>query len=95
MKSKAALVTLCVLCVLVMGFQCPLGDGVSVTIDDEAIGISVVEMEGGIEITNTSEIAVIVFVKSPEGEQQLESDAGESVTVTGMTPPIEVWAVVG
>ena len=95
MKSKAALITLCVLCVLVMGFQCPLGDGVSVMIDDDAIGISVVEVEGGIEITNTSEIAVIVFVKSPEGEQQFELDASESVTVTGVTPPIEVWAAAG
>ncbi len=92
---KATVLVCCVLCVLVMGFQCPLGDGVSITIDDEALGVSVVEVEGGIEVTNTSMIAVIVFVKSPEGEQQFELDVGESVTVTGITKPIEVWAVVG
>ena len=87
---KPALVALCVLCVLVMGAQCPPGDGVSVTIDDEAIGIPVVEVEGGIEITNTSEIDVIVFITSPEGEQQFELDVGESVTVTGITGLVEV-----
>ena len=92
---KTALLVLCVLCMSVMGFQCPPGDGVSITIDDEAIGIVVVEVDGGIEITNTGEIAVIVFVRSPEGEQQFELDVGESVTVTGITEPIEVWAVVG
>ena len=30
-----------------------------------------------------------------EGNKQFALGAGESVTVTGMTPPIEVWAVVG
>jgi len=78
-----------------MGFQCPTGEEVSVTTDDEAIGLIVVEVEGGIEITNTGEIAVIVSVRSPDGEQQYEFDVGGSVTVTGITPPIEVWAVVG
>ena len=92
---KTALLVLCVLCALVMGFQCPPSDGVSITIDDEAIGIVVVEVEGGIEITNTSEVAIIVFVTSPEGEQQFKLDVGESVTVTGVTKPIEVWVVAG
>ena len=92
---KAALLALCVLGVALMGFQCPPGDGVSVTIDDEAIGISVVEVEGGIEITNTSEVAIIVFVTSPEGEQLFELEAGEVIRVTGITAPIEVGTVVG
>ena len=92
---KTALVVLCLLCMSVMGFQCPPSDGVSITITDEAIVISVVEVEGGIEITNTSEVAIIVLVTSPEGEQQFELDVGESVTVTGINPPIEVWAAVG
>ena len=90
---KTALVAMCVICVVVMGFQCPPGDGVSITITDEAIGISVVEVEGGIAITNTSEIEIIVFVTSPEGEQQFELDVGESVTVTGIPEPIRVSAV--
>ena len=53
------------------------------------------EVEGGIEITNTGDIPVIVFVRSPEGEQRFELDVGESVTVTGITKPIEVVAVGG
>ncbi len=95
MLMKTAVVALFVLCVLVMGFQCPPGEGVLVTIDDEAIGLSVVEVENGLEITNTGEIAVIVSVRSLEGEQQFELDVGEVVKVAGITPPIEVWAVVG
>jgi len=90
---KTALVVLCVLCISVMGFQCPPSAGVSVTITDESIGISVSEVEGGIEITNTSEVAIIVSVESPEGEQQFELDVGESVTVTGITEPIRVSVV--
>ena len=75
---------------LVMGFQCPPADGVSITIDDEAIRIRVVEVDGGIEITSTSESAVIVYVRSPEGEQQFELAMGESVPVTGITAPVQV-----
>ena len=78
---KTALVVLCLLCMSVMGFQCPPSDGVSITITDEAIVISVVEVDGSIEITNTGEIAVVVFARSPEGEQQFEMDAGENVMV--------------
>ena len=35
----------------------------------------------------------IVFVRSPDGEQEFELAAGESVTVTGITEPIKVSAV--
>ena len=44
----------------------------------------VAEVEGGILIENLSGVACIVFVKSPEGEQEVELAAGESVTVTGI-----------
>ena len=40
-------------------------------------------------------VAFIVYVRSPEGEQMFELDAGESITVTGITAPIEVGAVAG
>ncbi len=90
---KATVLVWCALCMLVMGFQCPPDNGVTVPIDHEAIGILVAEVEGGIEVTNTSTIAVIVFVRSPEGEQQFELDIGDSVTVTGITEPIEVTVV--
>jgi len=55
--------------------------------------VTVTEVEGGIEITNTGDIPVIVFVKSPDGEQQLELDVGESVPDKGITGPIEVLVV--
>ena len=92
---KTALVGLCVLCVLVMGLQCPPGDGVSVTIIDEAVGILVVEVEGGIEIENLSGVGCTVYVRSPEGEQQFDMDVGEVITVTGITAPIQVRVVGG
>ena len=36
---------------------------------------------------------VIVFVRSPEAEQEFELATGESVTVTGITEPIRGSAV--
>lgn len=50
---RATLLICGVLVLASMGAQCSPGNGVSVTIDDEAIGISAVAVEGGIEITNT------------------------------------------
>jgi len=38
----------------------------------------------------SSGLACIVFVRSSEGEKESELPAGESVTVTGITEPIEV-----
>ena len=38
-------------------------------------------------------VAVIVFVESPEGEQRFDLAPGESVTVTGVTKPIEIRTV--
>ena len=40
-----------------------------------------------------SGVDYIVYVRSPEGEQRFELAAGESVTVTGITKPIEVGVV--
>lgn len=68
--AQATLLICCFLVLAKMGFQCPPGDGVSVTITDEAIGLSVVEADGGIEITNTSEIPVIILGESPHAEEQ-------------------------
>jgi len=44
-------------------------------------------------IENLSGVACIVFVDSGEGEQQFELALGESITVTGITEPIEVSVV--
>ena len=78
-----------------MGAQRVPGDGMAVTITREAIWILVVEVENGIETTNTSENAFIVFVSSPDGEQQLELDAGGSVAVTNVTKPTGFLVVEG
>ena len=48
---------------------------------------------GGVEeilIENLSGVDCIVLARSPEGEQQSELAAGESVAATGITGPIEV-----
>ena len=60
---------------------------------EDSLEMSVTEVEGGILVENLSGVACIVFVRSPEGEQEFELAAGESVTVTGITGPIEVGAV--
>ena len=64
-----------------------------ITVTEESLAIQVTEVEGGITIENLSGIDCIVYVRSPEGEQMLELGAGESITVTGITAPIEVVAV--
>jgi len=55
--------------------------------------ISVTEVDNGVMIQNVGNVACLVFVSSPEGEQQFELAVGESVTVTDISQPIEVSAV--
>ena len=55
--------------------------------------ISVTEVDNGVMIENVGNVDCLVFVSSPEGEQQFELAVGESVTVTGIIKPIEVSAV--
>ncbi len=69
--------------------------GLSISLADDSLSVSVAEVDDGILIENTSPIACIAVVKSVGGQQQFELDVGESVTVTEITPPIEVWAVAG
>ena len=66
-----------------------------ITIHDDSLSISVTEVDDGILTGNLSTVACTVFVMSPEGEQEFELAAGESVTVTGITGPSEGWAVGG
>lgn len=51
------------------------------------------EIHNGVLIENVGRVDCIVFVSSPEGEQQFELVTGESVTVTDVSQPIEVSAV--
>jgi hypothetical protein len=55
--------------------------------------VSVDELDDGVVIQNVGNVDCIVFVGSPEGEQQFELAANEAVTVTDVSQPIEVSAV--
>lgn len=55
--------------------------------------VSVNEIGDGIVIENVGSVDCLVFVTSPDSEQQFELAIGESVTVIDMLQPIEVAAV--
>ena len=55
--------------------------------------IFVTEVDNGVMTENVGSVDCLVFVNSPEGEQQLELAVGQNTTVTGMSQPIEVSAV--
>lgn len=55
--------------------------------------ISVTELDNGVMIENVGSVACLVFVSSPEGEQQFELAVGQNTTVTGISQPVEVSAV--
>ncbi len=72
---------------------CPSQSPLTISVDDQMISISAVLIEDGVVVENHSTVPVIVFVNSPEGEQQFELDLGESVMVTGITAPVMVSPV--
>lgn len=57
-----------------------------------SFGISRTELDNGVVIQNVGNIPCLVFVSSPEGEQQFELAVGENVTVTDITKPVDVAA---
>ena len=59
----------------------------------DTLGISVTELYDGVAIQNVGSVDCLVFVTSPEGEQQFELAFGQNTTVTGISQPIEVSAV--
>ena len=65
--------------------------------DPEVVGykvdISVTKVDTGVMVQNVGNVACSVVVNSPEGEQRFELAVSESITVTGITEPIEVSAV--
>ncbi len=62
-------------------------------ISEATLEISVSETDSGVVIENVGSVDCVVFVRSPDGEQQFELATGESVTVTNISRPIEVSAV--
>jgi len=81
---KATLLICCVLALALVGVSCT---------PEATLEISVTEVDKGVMIENVSNVDCLVFVSSPEGEQQFELAVGENVTVTNISQPIEISAV--
>lgn len=81
---KATFLICCILALALVGLSCA---------SETTLEISVTEVDNGVMIQNVGNVACLVFVSSPEGEQQFELAVGESVTVTDISQPIEVSAV--
>jgi len=60
---------------------------------EATLEVSVSETDNGVVIENVGNVDYIVFVRSPEGEQQFELATGGSVTVMDISQPIEVLVV--
>ena len=60
---------------------------------DATLEISTTQLDNGVIIRNVGSVDCLVFVSSPEGEQQFELALGQNTTVTGISQPIEVSAV--
>jgi len=60
---------------------------------EATLEVSVNEIDNGVVIENVGSVDCIVLVRSGEGEQQFVLTANETVTVTGISQPIEVSAV--
>ena len=81
---KATFLICCILALALLGLSCA---------PEATLEISVTEVDNGVMIENMGNIDCLVFVSSPESEQQFELAVGESVTVTDISQPIEVSAV--
>ena len=86
MKRSTVVVTIAIS--LVISILAGLSCAPQTTLD-----ISVAELGNGVFIENVSDVDCLVFVNSPEGEQQFELAVGQNTTVTGISQPIEVSAV--
>lgn len=74
----------CILVLALIGLSC---------VPQATLEISVTELDNGVMIQNVGNVGCLVFVSSPEGEQQFELGVGQNTTVTGISQPIEVSAV--
>ena len=90
---KATFLICCILVVALSGLTCTPEDSLSISVTEDALSVSATLIENGVMIENVGNVDCLVFVSSPEGEQQFELAVGESVAVTDITKPIEVSAV--
>jgi len=86
MKSLLTVVTLTILLVglVTLGLSCT---------PQATLEISVIELDNGVLIENVGNVDCLVFVNSPDGEQQFELLVGQDKTVTDISQPIDVSAV--
>jgi len=82
-------IAILICCILALVFLALLG--LSYT-SGTSFEVSVTDIDNGVIIQNVGNVACLVFVSSPEGEQQFELAVGENVTVTDITKPIDIAA---
>ena len=90
---KAEFLICCILALALLGSSCAPEAALEVSVSDDTISVTATLIENGVMIENVGDVDCIVFVSSPEGEQQFELAVGESITVTDISEPIEVSAV--
>jgi hypothetical protein len=76
--------TILLLGLVLVGFSCA---------PQTALEISAAELDNGVTVENVGNVDCLVFLSSPEGDQQFELAFGQNTTVTGKSQPIEVSAV--
>ena len=74
----------CILVLALIGLSCA---------PQATLEISVTELDNGVIIQNVGNVDCLVFVTSPEGEQQFELSIGQDKTVTGLSQPIDISGV--
>lgn len=83
---KGLLLICCIAILALVGLSCT---------PETTLEVAVTEVDDGVVIENVGGVDSIVFVKSPDGEQQFELAIGERVRVTGISKDAEVSAVGG
>ena len=81
---KRAFLICCIVALALIALSCT---------PETTLDVFVSETDNGVTIENVGNVGCIVFVKSPNGEQQFELATGETVTVIDISKPIEVRAV--
>lgn len=81
---KATFLICCILALALLGLSCA---------PEATLEIFTTELDNGVMIQNTGDVACIIFVSSPEGEQRSELAVGQNITVAAISQPIEVSAV--
>jgi hypothetical protein len=82
---KATFLICCILALVLAGLSCA---------PEATLEISVIEIDNGVMIENVGNIDCLVFISSFDSTQQFELSVGKSLTVTNISQPIEISAVI-